>query len=56
MTYTCDDCGKEFELGPGTYLGSPTGEGNDRCNPFLAMTALCEECYGTMQEGEEECG
>jgi len=53
MEYTCDDCGEVFELGPGTYLGAP--DANDsRCNPLMAMTALCEVCYSATMEGEVE--
>ena len=50
--YVCDDCGDDFELGPGTYLGSPAGDKRERCNPFMSMTALCEVCYSATLEGE----
>ena len=51
--YVCDDCGEVFELGPGTYLGNMDAS-DDRCNPFLTLTALCEVCFSATMEGEVE--
>ena len=53
--YVCDDCGEVFELGSGTYLGNMDAS-DDRCNPFLTLTALCEVCFSATMEGEVEIG
>lgn len=54
MNYTCDECGKEFELGDDTIL-APLEERDgiyyiiDGCDPFTPLTTWCSDCAGTKE-------
>jgi len=42
-TEKCTDCGKAFELGPGTYLG-PEDPDDTSCHPGMEFVSYCELC------------
>jgi hypothetical protein len=44
MNETCDDCGCEFELEEGCYIGPREGPQNTDCHPGMDFVSYCMKC------------